>query len=160
MPAGGAGGRVKDSVVKKMGWWTCYVALLMLTSGILYRLESRAAPPALSLISDSTGFGPDGSATLSVRISRPARRRIEVPFVLGGDAVRGRDYELSDPTGKAVIIPPGRRTGTLKLEKKPPSTDEGDPPSPVVTGTVVVSLEPTPGLTLDPARLGSSCRSR
>ena len=133
-----------------VGWWALYSILLMITSGALYCSAPTSDPPTLSVSSDSVGFESNGTATIRFTLNRPALSPVEVPFVLGGDAVRGQDYDLKDLTQK-VVIPIGELSARpLKFEKKTPLPSPVNLPTRCEKATVSVSLKPASGFKLAP----------
>lgn len=114
------------------------------------------APPQVEGFADLEGLqlvgGPeyfeDGTARPTValfKIDRGRHERVSVPFTVGGTAVRGVDYEVSD---SPLVIPPGSNFGEILITPLVPATEElktieitlgewaGDPERGVLTHTV------------------------
>ncbi len=86
------------------------------------QVEGFADPGGLQLVGGPRlEAGVPQPTVALVKIDRGRHERVSVPFSVGGTAVRGVDYEISD---SPLVIPPGSNFGEILVTPLVPATEE------------------------------------
>ena len=111
-----------------------------------YTITIPANDNTVGFASSTSTLGEQDTANIEVSVGSNLPSPITLNIATGGNAEETRDYTISSPSNKRLVIPAGESSGTITLA----GVDDDDNPSPAETIELTISVEGSlpPGWTL------------